>query len=354
MTITELERMFAEKIGVKHCMAVNSGTSALHAALYAMGVGPGDEVISPALTVVMNTFATLYLGAVPIYADVDPDTFLIDPKEIEKKITSKTKAIQVVGLYGLPCDIDPIMDIARRYNLPVLEDNAQCLLGVDRLGYISGSRSTMSMFSTESSKHISSGEGGFLCTNDDTLALKARKFAGLGYRTITVDESRPKLQKEIFHMPDFKRHDMVGFNYRMPQACVDLLEPQMDGMKNIVGRRVLNAMGFHKLLSNYPEWFKAQKPMGFNSYWSYATVYTGPVPWKEFYDRFRKNGGEGFHGSLSLPYKEDFMKDSPYANVSCPVAEYLQPRLMVFHTNYKDGQTLRKELDALKKTLEEL
>jgi len=352
MNITELERKFAEKIGTKHCIAMNSGTSALHAALYAMGVDIGDEVISPALTVVMNTFATMYLGAIPIYVDVDPDTFLIDPKEIEKAITPDTKAIQVVGLFGLPCNIEPIMEISKKYGIPVLEDNAQCFLGRHKNGTISGSQSTMAMFSTESSKHISCGEGGFLVTNDTDLALKARKFAGLGYQTLRVDEGRPKLSKELFHMPDFKRHDTIGFNYRMPQLCVEALGPQVENLEEVVNLRIHNAKAFDDVLSKY-DFFKAQKSDGYvNSYWTYATLYSGSIPWLELYKRFRANGGEGFHGSLSLPYKELFMQGSPFADVSCPVAEFLQPNLMLFHTNFKTQEALDEQIVALKKTLD--
>ena len=348
MNVTELEKSFAEKIGVKHCIAVNSGTSARHACLHAMGVGPGDEVISPAMTVVMNTFATLYLGATPVYADIDPHTFLIDAESIERKITKRTKAIQIVSLYGLPCDIDDIMRLSFKHKSPILEDNAQCLLGRYSNGMVAGSIPHMSIFSTESSKHISSGEGGFICTNDSDMALRARKFSGLGYRTLSVDEGRPKLNKEMFHMPEFKRHDYVGFNYRMPQPCVDLLGPQVKDMESIVNMRITCGKAYDSVLSKY-DFFSAQDSNGgINSYWSYATSYSGPVTWKEFYNRFRENGGEGFHGSLSLPYQEPF---SSAVVKDCPMAEKLQPTIMQFHTNYKTVDHLDREINCLKKTL---
>jgi len=349
MNVTELEQLFAKKIGVKYCIAVNSGTSALHTCLYVMGVRKYDEVISPALTVMMNTFATLYLNAIPVYADIDQSTFLISADEIEKKITKHTKAIQIVSLYGLPCDISAIMKVAEKYNIPVLEDNAQCFLGRYQDGRIAGSVATMSIFSTESSKHISSGEGGFICTNDEQLALKARKFAGLGYVTLTANEGRPKLKKELFHMPDFKRHDALGFNYRMPQACVDILASQVENLEEIVARRINNAKAFDSILSKY-DYFKAQPSFG-NSYWTYTTKYSGPISWIEFYNRFKANGGEGFHGSLSLPYLEPIMNG---IEVSCPVAEALQPNLMLFHTNYKTDEELNIQITALKKVLDSI
>src|SRR3990167_10825882 len=103
-----LERTFAKKYGARYAVAFNSGTSTLHAALEAAGVGPGDEVISPAITVIMNTTATIHANAIPVYCDIDPDTFNMDPKDLEKRITPKTKAIITVAIYGLPCDMDPI------------------------------------------------------------------------------------------------------------------------------------------------------------------------------------------------------------------------------------------------------
>ena len=354
MTITELEQEFAKKIGVKYCIGVNSGTSALHACLYAMGVQSGDEVISPALTVIMNTFVTLYLDATPIYVDINPNTFVVEASEIAKYITPKTKAIQIVSLSGQPCDITPIMELADKHGIPILEDNCQCFLGKYKDGRTVGSVATMSVFSTESSKHISSGEGGFICTNDESLAYKARKFAGLGYRTLTASEGRPKLKKELFHDPHFKRHDMVGFNYRLPQACIDLLVPQIQRLEEIVERRVRNGKAFDAILSTCP-YFKLQQSEGcINTYWSCTVSYNGPISWMEFYDRFRKNGGEGFHGSLSIPYREPVMNERLPYPVSCPIAENLQPTLMLFHTNYKTDEALNVQIDALQKTIKEL
>ena len=121
-----LEEKFAEKFECNYAVAMNSGTSTLHSALEAVGVGAGDEVISPALTVIMDTTATLHANAIPVYADIDPHTFNIDPDDIERKITDKTKAIIAVSLYGLPCDMDRIMDIANKHGIAVIEDNAQC------------------------------------------------------------------------------------------------------------------------------------------------------------------------------------------------------------------------------------
>src|SRR4030042_3139289 len=148
-----LEEEFAKKFGVNFAISVNSGNSALHCALFACDVKPGDEVIVPPLTFASPVFAAIYLGAVPVFADIDPETFNIDPKDIERKITKKTKAIIPVSLYGLPTDIDSIMSIARKNNLKVIKDNAECMLGKYK-GRIAGTVGDMSIFSFERSKHL--------------------------------------------------------------------------------------------------------------------------------------------------------------------------------------------------------
>ena len=150
----ELEKAFARKIGTKYGIALNSGTSTLHAALEAAGVKPGDEVISPTVTVIMDTTATLHANAIPVYVDVDPETFTINPKDIERKMTPKTKAIITVGIYGLSPDMDPIMELAKKHGIVVIEDNAQCFLNTYK-GRMAGTIGHMSSYSFENTKHIS-------------------------------------------------------------------------------------------------------------------------------------------------------------------------------------------------------
>ena len=120
-----LEREFADYVGAKYCLVVNTGTAALHCAVAGVGVEPGDEVIVPAYTFVASAMAVLHHNAIPVFADINPSTYLIDPQDIEKKITSRTKAIMPVHLYGLPCDMDEINQIAKKNNLKVIEDSAQ-------------------------------------------------------------------------------------------------------------------------------------------------------------------------------------------------------------------------------------
>ena len=132
-----LEREFAEYIGAKYALAVNSGTASLHCALAGVGIEPGDEVIVPAYTFIASAMAVLHQNAIPVFADVNPDTFVIDPSDVERKISSRTRAIMAVQMYGLPCDMDPIRAIAKKHNLKVIEDAAQAIgqrIKVRRLG----------------------------------------------------------------------------------------------------------------------------------------------------------------------------------------------------------------------------
>lgn len=350
-----LESQFAERFGVRFAISHNSGTSALHTCLRAAGVGPGDEVISPALTVIMDAFATLYQGATPVFADVDPETFNVDPKDIQKKITSKTKAIIVVSLYGLPPDLDPIMEIAGEHNLIVIEDNAQCLLGRYR-GKLAGTVGHMSVFSFENSKHLSVGEGGMVITNDEVLAEGVRKYGGIGYKNLTAGGGRIKLNEDVFQDPDYKRHDCLGWNYRMTELCAAVGVAQLERADEIVKMRQDVARLYAESIDRC-EWMIPQKvPEGCShAYFTYGVKYEGlaalGVPWKVFRKTYRDFGGDGFYAAWCLPYLEPALSFLEYQKGLCPVAEELQPKLMQFKTNYRDLELARAKAEALRKTI---
>ena len=155
---TLFERLFAEKVNAKYAVTFNSGTSTLHAALNAVGVSHGDEVIMPPVTVISNFDVTISCNAIPVFADVNKDTFNIDPKDIERKITSKTKAIMPVSLYGQSCDLESIMNIAKKYNLLVINDAAEAH-GATHNNKPIDDYAHITSYSTENSKHIATGDG---------------------------------------------------------------------------------------------------------------------------------------------------------------------------------------------------
>lgn len=367
----KLEKMFAQKFGAKYAITCNSGTSGLHACLSACGVGPGDEVISPALTVIMDTLAILHQNATPVYADINPKTFNINPADIERKITPRTKAIITVSLYGLPVDMDPIMEIARKYNLFVIEDNAQCFLSTYK-GRIAGSIGHMSVFSFENSKHISVGEGGMIITNDEKLAERARKHAGIGYKNIQAGEGRVKLNEEVFQNPGYKRHSYLGWNYRMPEINAAVGLAQLERLEELVDIRVQTAKMYQKALEGCNWMVPQEVPEGYtNSYWSYAVKYEGKetvgVLWEDFYKKYKENGGDGFYAAWSVPYLEPLMAEGKYYEEGshysgpkvryhaglCPVAESVQSKLMQFKTNYRDLDLASAKAEALKRTIDE-
>ncbi len=194
--VTKFEEEFAKYHGVEHGVAVNSGTSALHVALLAAGIGAGDEVITVSMTFIATAAAISYTGAIPVFVDVDPDTFTLDPSKIEAKITQNTKAILPVHLYGQAADMAPIMEIAERHGLVVIEDAAQAH-GAEYKGQRVGGIGHMAAFSFYPGKNLGAyGEGGIVTTNDSDYAHQMKLLRDWG-------------QEKKYH------HDMLAYNYRM-------------------------------------------------------------------------------------------------------------------------------------------
>ena len=363
-----LERAFANKFGVKYGIALNSGTSTLHAALEAAGVSPGDEVISPALTVIMDTTATIHANAIPIYADIKPETFTIDPKDVAKKITSRTKAIITVSLYGLPPDMDPIMALAKKHNLVVIEDNAQCFLSTYK-GKLTGTMGHLASYSFETTKHISCGEGGIVITNNEEYATMVRKIGGHGFKNLKAEEGRTKLNLGIFQDPHYKRHDELGWNYRLSEFNAAVALAQLERVDELIDMRINSAELFMDAIEDCNYLIPQKCPKDYtHSYWILAVRYEGDsmigVPWSDFRKEYIKQGGDGFYGAWSVPYLEPviaenkFMKRLPqiYKNIKyergiCPIAESIQPKIMQFKTNYRDKALAKKKANALRKTI---
>jgi len=363
-----LEREFAKKVGTKYAVGCNSGTSTIHAALEAAGVGPGDEVISPALTVIMNTTATIHANAVPVYADVDKETFNIDAGDLKKRITPRTKAIIPVSLYGLPPDMDEIMEIARENNLVVIEDNAQCVLSTYK-GRMTGTIGHMASYSFENTKHISCGEGGMVVTDNEEYAEKARKIGGHGFKNLKASEGRIRLNQDDFQNPDYKRHDVLGWNYRLSEFNAAVALAQLERVEALVDLRVKSAEIFIDVMSGC-NYLTPQKVPGdrTNSYYTLGVVYGGKeaigVSWQEFRKVYLEEGGDGIYGAWSVPYLEPMVaqrqfagrcpwvyKDVRYEKGLCPVAESIQPRLMQFKTNYRDVNLAKKKAKVLKSVI---
>lgn len=216
--VRAFEEAFAKRHGVKHALAVTSATTALHLALVALDIGPGDEVIVPAFTWVSTANVVLHQGAEVIFCDVDSTTFNIDPKELAQKITSKTKAIMAVHLFGLCADMDAIKLAAP--GIPIIEDGA-CAAGAAFKGVPAGGLGVMGCFSFHPRKSVTTGEGGMITTNDDTLAEKLSILRNHG---ASISEEQRHHGAQPYILPDF---DVCGYNYRMTDlqgalGCVQL------------------------------------------------------------------------------------------------------------------------------------
>lgn len=348
-----LERAFCDRFHVKYAVAMNSGTATLHCALAALGIGKDCEVIQPALTVIMDSTATLHAGATPVYADIDPQTFNIDPKDIEKKITPRTKAIIAVALYGLTPDYDAILKIAGRYGIPVIEDNAQCYLGTYK-GRLAGTIGTAASFSFENTKHISCGEGGILVTDSEPLAEMARKVGGHGYRNLRAEEGRVRLNADVFQNPHYKRHDVVGWNYRLNEFSAAIALAQLERINKLVALRVKSAAVLRQAMAGCDYLIPQKVPKECcHSYYTLGVRYEGKeaigVSWEEFRRTYIANGGDGIYGAWSVPYKEPALVDKVHGY--CPVAEETQQKLMQFKTNYRDIALAERKAEALNRTI---
>jgi len=194
--VADFERAFAAYCGAAHCVAMNSGTSALHVALRLLDLGPGDEVITTPYTFAATSWGVSYCGARPVYVDIEPDTFNLDPRLVERALTPRTKALLPVHLYGHPCDLDALGDLSRRHGLPLVEDAAQAH-GATWRGRPVGSFGASACFSFYPTKNLGAcGEAGALVTNDAAAAARARALREHG-------------SSRRYH------HDEVGYNYRM-------------------------------------------------------------------------------------------------------------------------------------------
>ncbi len=253
--IQKFEEEFAQACGAKYGVSCTSGTAALHLALATLGVGRGDEVIIPTFTMIATANAVTYTGAKPVLVDSEPNTWNINVKKMEEKITHRTKVIMPVHTYGHPADMDKILDIAKKYNLYVVEDAAEAH-GSEYQGRKIGSMGDIACFSFYANKIITTGEGGMLTTDNEEMAKIARNLRGHAF-------------SEERHF----WHNYIGFNYRMTnlQAAIGLA--QMEKFDENVRRRIQNAKLYNSMLKNIkgitlPPQTKGVK----NVYWMYSIL----------------------------------------------------------------------------------
>ncbi len=255
--VGELERAFAKYLDVPYAVTTTSGTTALHLALVAAGIGPGDEVIIPAFTMIASAFAVCYTGAKPVFVDSDERDWNIDPRLVEAKISAKTKAIMPVHVYGHSCDMDALQTIADAHGLLVIEDAAEAL-GSFYKGRKCGAIGDLSCFSLFANKLITTGEGGMVVARDERFIDRLRYYKNLCF---PLDGSRRYV------------HDDIGFNYRMPNVLAAIGLAQLERADVYLEARRSNAARYNAILQGQrgitipPELSWAS-----SSYWMYSIL----------------------------------------------------------------------------------
>jgi perosamine synthetase len=351
--IQEFERLWAEAFQAKHAVTVNSNTSGLFACVGAAMVGPGDEVIVSPYTMSASALAPVIYGAVPIFADIQDDIFCLDPKSIEARITPRTKAILVVHIFGHPADMDPIMELAKKHNLIVIEDCAQAPGAMYKARPV-GTIGHMGVFSLNYHKHIHTGEGGVIVTNDDKLATRLRLIRNHG-------------ETVIEEMKHDEVENMFGFNFRLTELQAAIGIEQLRKLEGLIAPRIelagyladkMKPLGVFTPAVTYPDcrhvfyvqaikfnakkvgisrdlFLEAARAEGI----PLAGGYVPPLYWQPMYQK--KLG----HGKSGFPFVGPHYKGNPdYSRGICPVAEKMHLEELFYHDLMRPPLA-RKDMD---------
>jgi perosamine synthetase len=376
--LKRIELAFAEKFGVNYAISHNSGSGTLLSCLLAAGVGPGDEVIVPTCTMAATAFVALQCGAVPVFCDSDPESFTIDPADIERKITEHTRAIIPVSIFGMAPDFDAIMALADRHNLTVVEDDAQCFLG-RHAGRLVGTIGHAASFSFQGSKHMTSGgDGGMVITNDEEYARNIRKAAVQGYRTIDARPGSTMIPRDQRQDWTFERHDRMGYNFRMsaPQAALGLA--QLERLDWLVAARCYIGSQYEAVIREENcDWLipPCVPDDRTHSYWCFPCKLDEEklgVNWRQFRETFISKGGDGLYGMTLPVHLEPIFQTlafygSPdrapnfdprykgavkaYPEGLCPNIESLRKQMCLFKTGMQTLDKARSQIDALRATI---
>ena len=355
--IKAFEDQFAEFQDAKYCIATSSGTNALWVALKAGGVSAGDEVIIPPYTFIATASAVLMANAVPVFVDIDPETFNIDPVLIEKAITERTKVIMPVHIAGNPADMDRINDIAKKYNIIVIEDAAQAH-GAEWDGVKVGALASGGIFSFQSSKNMNSGEGGAIISNDDTFMNSCFAYYNCG-------RQRGR---------EWYEHQIVGGNHRINAMAASLLLPQLQSVEDDMVIRDKNRKKLDRALNSeglvtIGSYEKATRVANHLYLLKYKADYFNDVPREKFFDAMRAEGVNTYAGYNPL-YREkvfdnqddDFpwLKDIDYAGISCAETELIADYQSVWLTqnhllgNDRDTQDIINAFEKVTTALKQM
>ncbi len=361
--VQSFEREWCEKFGVKHAISMNSATSGLIAAMGAIGIEPGDEVIVTPYSMCISATAPLFYGAVPVFADVEPEYFCLDPKSVESVITSRTKAIIVVDLFGGAHDVDAINKIAKKHGLKVIADSAQVPNGKFNDAY-AGTLSDIGVYSLNFHKHIHTGEGTMVVTNDDTVAQRLQLI-------------RNHAEAVVGDMKVENITNMIGHNFRMTEVTAAIGREQLKKLDRLVDERLLNCAYITERCQDMPGFRPAKiRPGTTHVFYMQPFLYDESVvgvprekfvaaldaelPPTELQEEEGVLMGGGYvkpiymlpvfqkqiaFGSKGFPFKSEYYKGvARYEKGMCPVVERLHEKEMFTHDMMRPGMT-KSDLD---------
>jgi perosamine synthetase len=336
--VGRFEEQFAARVGRKHGVAVANGSVALEAAVVALGIGPGDEVILPASTIISCAAAIVRAGAKPVLVDCDPQTWNMDPSLVEACITPRTRAIMVVHIFGLPVDMDPLLALAHRHGLKVIEDAAE-VIGQTYRGRPCGSFGDISTFSFYPNKHVTTGEGGMLVADDPALAARCRSLRNLCFK--------PE-QRFV--------HDELGWNFRLSNLQAALGVAQLERLeKSVAIKRRMGARYAERLRGTRGiQLPAASTPYADNIYWVYGLVLDDDVPFdaREAMARLAERGIGTRPFFWPMHEQPVFKKMGLFGGESHPVAERVARRGFYIPSGMalSDGQ-IERSVAAIKEIL---
>lgn len=336
--IQRFEKEFASRMGRKHGIAVTNGTAAIDASVEALEIGKGDEIILPTFTIISCIMQIVRSGAIPVLVDMDPITWNMDVKQIEAKITSHTKAIMIVHIYGLPVDIDPVIDICKRHGLKLIEDTAE-MIGQTYKGQPCGSFGDISTVSFYPNKHITTGEGGMIFTDDDVLAAKCRELRNMCFQP----------ERRFVH-------EKLGWNLRMTNLQAAVGVAQLERLDQFLEKKRWIGGLYKKLLLDLKG---IQLPLSStdyadNIYWVYGLVIKDSLDFdaREAMRRLINNGIGCRPFFYPLHLQPVLKKMGLFKNESHPIAEKISQRGFYVPSGLAlTSEQIHKVADLLIKTM---
>ena len=347
-----------------------NGTLTLENCLRAVGVSPGDHVIVPNLTMAATALSVVSVGAVPIFADVDIDTYQISLDSVKGLITEKTKAIITVSLFGGLPDLSQLKSLCHEHNIRLIEDNAESLLSsfADNIYSVVGDASS---FSFQTTKHITSFEGGIVLTNNQNIALSLRRFSAVGYSTLSAEKT--SVDKNSIQDPNFVRHLHVASNARLSPLSADIALSQLNNIDHLVNVRLYCSESYAHILKKYPEICTMQSHIANSksSFWGFPFILADDSLWHKFRSIFIGYGGLPFYACwlpnsdepAFSPTNSEILKrlgnsaidyTNIYHTLNLRNSRYLQKRMVILRTNLWDTSVVDLQCRVLDQALSDL